>query len=192
MSSIPVANYASVYILDYGGEWAVWNTSLGLAIFALFYLVFFVTDSRGCRKSQNNDLSSEEPAKGKVLKIKMPTFIVDCLPHLKTLLHCFAVTFKSRVGYRRARLGLMLFMTCLMFFSFGMFIFCLPNKYGAIKGNKEMFSSKHSNMGYLYTRKQFSWDASDFALYGVVVSVVPVTGTRHSKMTNITWLICCL
>ena len=36
-------------------------------------------------------------------------------------------------------------------------------------------------MGYLYTRKKFSWDASDFAMYGVVASLVPAIG-RHFKL----------
>lgn len=31
-------------------------------------------------------------------------------------------------------------------------------------------------MAYLFVRKKFAWDAPDFAMYGSIVSVVPIVG----------------
>ena len=127
MSSVPFANYVSVYILDFGGDWAVWITSLALVVSALFYLVFFVAESR-CQQ-QSQDCANEEPdTKGSVTKLRLLTFADDCLPHIKTMMSCFSVAFKPRAGNNRVRFVLLLIMSCLMPFSMGKYTLLTKNK----------------------------------------------------------------
>lgn len=116
MFSVPVASYVSVQIYRFGGEWAVWNTSLGLSIIALVYLIFFVTDSRG---QQPVPVVEEKPAEK-----TNQSFDTRNQPSLiNSITQCFVVTFRRRDGYKRIRLVLMLVMICLTSFALGKFTF---------------------------------------------------------------------
>lgn len=100
--AFPVASFISIYIYTNGGYFAIWCTSLGLAILTLLYIALFITDSRG-PKSLN-----PEPSEVLETSLSSDSSPSGCCAVLANLWECFTVTFQQRVGHKRACLTLLI------------------------------------------------------------------------------------
>lgn len=118
----PVANLISGHIYASGGNLAIWITALSLYACALLYVLFGFKDSRGSKaavdelvdyekKIQNKQTNESAQCCGTVKEI--------CTNILRNLWKSFHETLRKREGYKRARIWILISITCILFFSNG-------------------------------------------------------------------------
>ena len=99
--SFPAGLFASIYLYQYGGYLAIWGTSLGLALSALLYTIFFITDSRG----QKSELGINDDGSDQATTVT-PSDTSDNI--FSNIWGCLVTTFQSRPGYKRLTVILLL------------------------------------------------------------------------------------
>lgn len=135
--AIPLANFLSAFLYNFGGYLAVWCTSLGFALLALYYVFVFITDSKGPNREKRvgpfikrvlfdrNKVAFVEDDDDQVQVEKQAdqqqhlNTRFSLFSELKNLWKCFTVTFRARIGRERACLCLLLLAMCVMLFSNG-------------------------------------------------------------------------
>ena len=109
--AIPVSQFISVPIYEAGGYLAIWMTSLGIYALSTFYLIFFVTDSRGKWAPKLSPAAVEKSTESQ------DEF--DFVSVIKNLWQCFTATFRRRDGYKRAMISFLMVCLSLHLFSTG-------------------------------------------------------------------------
>lgn len=125
--AIPISQFISVPIFNEGGYLAIWLTALGLYALALFYIIFFVTDSRGKWAPKTSDEIAEKARQEEHVKREIRhahsgsqyDFISSAI---NNLWQCFAVILQPREGYKRATVFFLLACLSLTLFSTGISI----------------------------------------------------------------------
>jgi len=105
--SAPLSFFLGSYIYQYGGPWASWGTSVGLASWTVIYTFFFLEESA---TSDDNKVSPMGPIfKEEVVdESSLTKYKKECSTIMENMWLCFSVTFKRRQGYVRACICLLL------------------------------------------------------------------------------------
>lgn len=108
--SMPIGSIISRYIYEYGGHLAIWCTTLICYISAILWVIFLIKDSHGKGSNLHNEEKREDEKNKEGSRNEQEE---GCLSILKNLWKCFAVTFKSRPGNKRACLAIVISMRCI-------------------------------------------------------------------------------
>jgi len=172
--SFPVSMFSSIYIYTYGGYLAIWGTSLAIATIAVFYLIFFVSESQ-CRKENDED---EDENPGELFASE------DSV--VQNVWKCFLTTFRERTEYKRAAV-------CILLVSMSLYVFAqVPSTVSYLYVRKRfewdqpqyaLFSTVASIITVLGSFLLLPLLSSYFKIHDCVVGVIALVG-------NIVFYVC--